>query len=85
MYDQEISRVDAPLAASLGFETLKAMMAQRVKDGWVWHEAAHQLAHPHDARLFFHIDPLTRRLSLSPELVQQVVSGNGADLRQEQP
>jgi hypothetical protein len=85
MHDQEVSPAAAPFAASLGFETLKAMMAQRVKDGWVWHEAAHRLAHPHDPRLYFHIDPLTRRLSLSPELAQQVVNGNGTDVRQEQP
>jgi hypothetical protein len=85
MHDQEISPADAPLSSSLGFETLKAMMVQRVQDGWVWHEAAHRLAHPHDSRLYFHIDPLTRRLSLSPELAQQVVNGGSVDVRQEQP
>ena len=55
---------------SPGFDlaTLAGMMQMRARTGWKWDEKAQTLVCPDDPRLYFSIDPITRRISFSPEL-----------------
>lgn len=85
MDDQESLPADEVTPTSFDLATLKAMMEQRTEAGWVWDRAAHTLAHPDDPRLYFRIDPLTRRLTLSAALARQLTQEPGTDSPEERP
>ncbi len=91
MDDQEISNSDneystpPPSHLPPGFAALAAMMEEQARAGWVWDEKAHTLACPKDRQLYFSIDLLTRKLSLSEKLASRLNEGLGPQPEEEQP
>lgn len=91
MDDQEISTPaddfasadPTPTAAS--FANLAALMQQMAESGWVWEEKAHRLTHPRAPQLSFHVDPATRRLTVSAGLAERLNLGLGPQPQEGQP
>ena len=67
----------SPSPLPLGFAALAAMMEERARAGWIWDEKAQTLTCPKDRQLYFSIDHLTRKLSLSEKLAERLNEGLG--------
>ena len=85
MDDRESLPADEVTPDGFDLARIKAMMEERADTGWVWDAVAQTLAHPDDRQLYFRIDPLTRRLTLSAALARQLAQEPGPDSPEERP
>lgn len=85
MDDQEILPADEVTPTSFDLARIKAMMEERADAGWAWDAVAQTLTDPDDRQLYFRVDPLTRRLTLSAALARQLAQEPGTDSPEERP